>query len=376
MTTTGPLVSIVTPVYNNAEHLKECIESVLAQTYANWDYTIVDNCSTDGSAEIARRFAEKDPRIRVRENKRFLRALENHNAALRYISAASTYCKVVFGDDWIFPECLAKMVSLAEKYPSVGIVGAYALEGTRVRWTGLPYPSHVLSGREICREHLLRDLFVFGSANSILYRADLVRSRDLFYNEAHINADDEACFELLKNCDFGFVHQVLTFTRVRPGSIRVISGNLQTSFPAFLQILLTYGRDYLTPEEYEARLDRHVWEYYRFLGKSFMLNHDTKFWSYHTTQLAESGVGFSRARLVKGTLETLLGAFLNPKDTIDRLLKRRYNCSWADRKCDREMSVLSFRPIGQDSTEERSSSQGAQQNIKAREHVEIRIREQ
>jgi hypothetical protein len=41
-----------------------------------------------------------------------------------------------------------------------------------------------------------------------------------------------------------------------------------------------------------------------------------------------------------------------------------------------EMSVLSFRPIGQDSTEERSSSQGAQQNIKAREHVEVRIREQ
>jgi glycosyltransferase involved in cell wall biosynthesis len=327
MNTTSPLVSIVTPVYNNAAHLKECIESVLAQTYANWDYTIVDNCSTDGSAEIARRFAEKDPRIRVKENKRFLRALENHNAALRYISAASTYCKVVFGDDWIFPECLQKMVSLAEKYPSVGIIGAYALEGTRVRWTGLPYSSQVISGREICREHLLRDLFVFGTANSILYRADLVRSRDRFYNEAHMNGDDEACFELLKNCDFGFVHQVLTCTRVRPGSMSAISGNLQTSFPDFLHILLTYGRDYLTPEEYEVRLDRHVSEYYRFLGKRLVLNHDTKFLGYHTTQLAESGVGFSRARLVKGMLETLFGAFLNPKDSIDRLLKRR--CNWS-----------------------------------------------
>ena len=133
MSTTTPLVSIVTPVYNNAQHLEECIESVLAQTYANWDCTIVDNCSSDGSAEIARRFAEKDPRIRVSENKRFLRALANHNAALRYISPASRYCKVVFGDDWIFPECLEKMVSLAEKHPSVGIVGAYALEGTQVR---------------------------------------------------------------------------------------------------------------------------------------------------------------------------------------------------------------------------------------------------
>ena len=360
MSTTIPLVSIVTPVYNNAQHLQECIESVLAQTYANWDYTIVDNCSSDGSAEIARRFTEKDPRIRVIENKRFLRALENHNAALRYISPASRYCKVVFGDDWIFPECLEKMVPLAEKHPSVGIVGAYALEGTQVRWTGLPYPTHMIPGREICREHLLRDLFVFGSANSVLYRADLVRGRDLFYNEAHMNADDEVCFELLKDCDFGFVHQILTFTRVRPGSMSAMSGNMQTSFPGFLNILLTYGRDYLTAEEYEARLHRHVCEYYRFLGKSVMLNHNTTFWDYHTTRLAELGVGFSRVRLLKGTLQTLFGALLNPKDSVAKLLKRRYNQRWADRKFDHEMRELFFRPIGQNSTEKRSSTDAAQ----------------
>ena len=60
-----PLVSIVTPVYNEAEYLAECIESVLAQSYQNWEYTIVDNCSKDGSAEIARHYAGKDRRIRL-----------------------------------------------------------------------------------------------------------------------------------------------------------------------------------------------------------------------------------------------------------------------------------------------------------------------
>src|SRR5438552_9912488 len=228
MSTTSPLVSIVTPVYNNADHLEECIESVLAQTYVNWDYTIVDNCSSDGSAEIARRFAEKEPRIRVRENKRFLRALENHNAALRYISPTSKYCKVVFGDDWIFPECLEKMVALAEAHPSVGLVGAYGLEGDRIICAGLPYTSPVVDGREICRRHLLDKLYLFGSANSVLYRADLLRRDERFYNEANIHADTEACFALLVASDFGFVHQVLAFTRVRAGSETARSLDLHT----------------------------------------------------------------------------------------------------------------------------------------------------
>jgi len=68
-----PLVSVLTPVYNGAEFLSECIESVLAQTYQNWEYTIVDNCSTDGTAEIARRYAAKDSRIRLHQNTEFLR---------------------------------------------------------------------------------------------------------------------------------------------------------------------------------------------------------------------------------------------------------------------------------------------------------------
>src|SRR5262245_47479668 len=117
--TAQPLVSIVTPLYNEEMHLAECIESVLAQTYQNWDYTIVNNCSTDRSAEIALRYAASDRRIRVVDNQQFLRAFPNHSEALRQISPASKYCKIVFADDWIFPECLERMVAVAEEIPSV-----------------------------------------------------------------------------------------------------------------------------------------------------------------------------------------------------------------------------------------------------------------
>jgi len=329
-TASQPLVSIVTPVYNEAGYLAECIESVLAQTYQNCDYTIVDNCSTDGSLEVARQYAAKDRRIRIHENHQFLRAIANHNVALRQISPESKYCKVVLGDDWIFRGCLEQMVDVAEAHPSVGIVGAYALEGERVAWTGLPYPSSLVCGREICRRHLLEGLYVFGSANAVLYRADLVRSRDPFYNESNIHADTEVCFALLKSCDFGFIHQVLTFSRVRSGSLTTISKDLHTDCASMLQLLVTYAPDYLTSEECEARLAQYLSEYYKFLGKSLILGREKQFWDYHKGELNKAGVGFSRARLAKGVLATLCKAALKPANTVERLLHVRHNQEMED----------------------------------------------
>ena len=98
-----PLVSVVTPVYNGAEFLADCIESVLRQSYSNWEYIIVNNCSKDGTLEIARRYAQQDPRIRVHDNETFLGVIENHLLAFSLMSPAAGYCKVVSADDLMFP---------------------------------------------------------------------------------------------------------------------------------------------------------------------------------------------------------------------------------------------------------------------------------
>jgi hypothetical protein len=258
-------------------------------------------------------------------------AIANHNIALRQISPASKYCKVVFGDDWIFPNCLEQMVAVAEEYPSIGIVGAYALEGERVAWTGLPYPSPFCPGREICRRHLLDRLYVFGSANAVLYRADLVRGRDPFYNEANIHADTEVCFALLNSADFGFVHQVLTFTRVRPVSLSAASEELGTSFGCMLRVLAKHGSDYLSSMEYEDRMSRHLSEYYAFLGKSVLVGRDRDFWNYHRRELTQAGVGFSQSRVVMGMLTTLCGASLRPMAVLERLRQGRQERGWKGR---------------------------------------------
>jgi glycosyltransferase involved in cell wall biosynthesis len=319
---TLPLVSIVTPAYNEENYLSECIKSVEAQTYSNWDYTIVNNCSTDRTLEIAQEHAAKDVRIHVTTNDTFIPALANLNTAFRRISPASKYCKMVLADDWIFPECLERMVALMEKHPSVGIVGAYGMQKQWVLWTGLHYPSDVVAGREICRQRLLGGPYVFGSPTSVLFRSDLVKSHDPFYNEQNVQADSEACFELLKNCDFGFVHQILTFSRDdRPGARLEASRELNTAAPGILHELVAFGPYYLTPEEYTACLKSLVSKYYNFLTTSFLQRRHKDFWDYHKTKLKEEGIEFSYMWLAYLLVRRFLGGF--------RLVRRaRRTCLW------------------------------------------------
>jgi len=59
------LVSVVTPLFNKVNFIEQCISSVLAQSYANWEMIIIDDCSCDGSYEIAQKYSKVDPRIRV-----------------------------------------------------------------------------------------------------------------------------------------------------------------------------------------------------------------------------------------------------------------------------------------------------------------------
>ena len=189
-----PLVSVVTPVHNGEAYLGECIESVLAQTYQNWDYTIVDNCSTDRSREVALRYAEKDCRIRVVTTDRLLDVMKSQNTAFRQLSPEAEYCKMLHADDWMFSNCLEQMVALGEDHPSVGVIGSYRLDGVWVELDGLPFPSTVVPGQRLCRSMLGGGPRVFGSPSALLYRARYVRQRPEFFDEADFHADVAACF--------------------------------------------------------------------------------------------------------------------------------------------------------------------------------------
>jgi glycosyltransferase involved in cell wall biosynthesis len=314
-----PLVSIVTPVHNGEAHLRECVESVLAQTYEHWDYTIVNNCSTDRTVEIAQEYVANDPRIRVWNSDIFVPVEASYNNAFRQISTESKYCKVVAADDWLAPECIEKMVGLAEQNPTVGIVGAYGLTDAKVEWQGLPSSISIVNGRELCRARLLGGPYLFGTATSLLFRSDIVRSRHAFFNEANLHCDSEACLDVLERHDFGFVHQVLTFQGVRPDSLTSFSMRMQTYLPWVLLELVKYGPKYLSSEEMESRIDQHLKRYYRYLGEQVYHRRGRDFWNYHREQLAAQGYRLSPARLSAAASSHAL-EFVNPKSVVKGLI--------------------------------------------------------
>jgi len=317
MQSSQPLVTIVTPVFNGEKYLAECVESVLAQTWNNWEYIIANNCSTDGTLEIARRYVAADPRIRVYDNPEYLPVIENWNHALAQIGSGGKYCKIVHADDLLMPECISKMVAVAERYPSVGLVGGYRIDEDNVNLDHLSYPTDFVSGREICRWRLTGGPDLFGSPSSTLIRSDLIRRGEKFYNEKNIHADAEVCFEVLKESDFGFVQQVLTYTRRHNESVTSYINTIHTRQAQQLVRLLKYGRYFLSGREYDNQLDRMERAYYAFLGRerlSGLLRESRRekrkeFWAFHRTALSDVGYNISRARVAAYSLLAIYRKF-------------------------------------------------------------------
>lgn len=268
-----PFVSVLTPVYNDEKFLRECIESVLNQTYENWEYVLVNNQSTDSSLQIIEEYAKKDRRIRIHNNKQHLPQMKNFNHAWRQISSDSKYCKFLCADDWLYPDCISRMVEVMEAYPSVGIVSAYRLDNKKVGLSGLPHTKNFYSGEKIARDYFLHEDFYFGSPTSLLIRSELTRKKEKVYEESHQATDTGACLELLKESDFGFVHQVLTYTRRHEESIMNTEAKETYAWiHAKLFCSMEYGPHFLTDEEQNKIFSSDINRYYIMLARNLFKN--------------------------------------------------------------------------------------------------------
>jgi glycosyltransferase involved in cell wall biosynthesis len=115
-----PLAAVVIPCYQQAEYLEEAVQSVIAQTFTDWEIVIVDDGSTDATAEVAAALiaAHPDRPIRLlRQANQGLSAARNAGIA----ASAGRYILPLDADDVLLPEMLARTVGLLESEPDVAI---------------------------------------------------------------------------------------------------------------------------------------------------------------------------------------------------------------------------------------------------------------
>jgi glycosyltransferase involved in cell wall biosynthesis len=121
-----PLVSIITPTFNHEAFISECIRSVLAQTYSDWEMIIIDDESTDDTFEIANSFARQDNRIKIiqQHHRGIFKLSETYNKALEISSGE--YIAILEGDDIWVPEKLDVQVEIGESDKNLVVIWGQA----------------------------------------------------------------------------------------------------------------------------------------------------------------------------------------------------------------------------------------------------------
>jgi glycosyltransferase involved in cell wall biosynthesis len=177
-----PAVSVVMPVFNAERFLQEAIESVLNQSFGDFELIAIDDGSTDRSPEILSRYARRDSRLRMyRQSHRALPATLNFGCSL----AEGSYIARMDADDIALPDRFARQAGFLEDHPRVAILGTQLErireDGTHMDTTNVPLQHAQISAQMLeycCLHH-----------PTVMMRADALRSLG-GYREAFLAAED------------------------------------------------------------------------------------------------------------------------------------------------------------------------------------------
>ncbi len=197
-------------VYNGEEYLREAIDSILNQTFGDFEFLIIDDGSRDNSLEILKSF--KDKRIRIIENKKNLGLIASLNKGLKL--AKGKYIARMDADDIALPERFEKQFDFMEKNPEIGVCGTWIkLFGAKSEiWSPVTEHKDIFAG-------MLFESMAYHP--TIFLRNDIVSSLKESYDKDYKHVEDyEYWVRLaLRGVKFANLDEVLLFYRVHPNQI-------------------------------------------------------------------------------------------------------------------------------------------------------------
>lgn len=220
-----PKISVCLPTYNYGRFIAQAIESILCQSFRDFEFLIIDDCSKDTTDEIICNYVERDSRIRYVRNVTNLGMVENWNFCLRM--AKGEYIKFIFGDDFLVSEyALEKMLNILESDKSISLVGSSRMIVNDMSLKTDVWKSFnknvIINGCDIIQSCLSTQKNLIGEPSAVMFRADQSkRGFDIRYKQL---VDLEMWFHLLEQGRYAFLLEALCAFRVHNKQQTVVNG--------------------------------------------------------------------------------------------------------------------------------------------------------
>jgi glycosyltransferase involved in cell wall biosynthesis len=211
-----PRVSVIIPAYNAARYLPDSIDSVVAQSYSDWEAIVIDDGSTDSTPEVVGAFADSlgDRLVHIRQSNRGLPAARN--TGVRH--SRGEFIALLDADDVWLPDRLAHSVRALDEDPAVGLVHArIARMDTNGKIVDYPKcPRKYLSG------HIAHHIFTRRAhlaVATIQFRKSCLSEVGLFDETMRAVEDRDLWFRIAERYEIGFIDEVLAHFRFSPGQM-------------------------------------------------------------------------------------------------------------------------------------------------------------
>jgi glycosyltransferase involved in cell wall biosynthesis len=220
-----PKVSVLIPTYNSAPFLDEAIQSVLNQSYPDFELIIVDNKSTDNTSEVIEKYLG-DKRVSYYINQTNIGLVNNFNKCLTY--AKGDYIKFLCSDDKFHPDLLSKFVQVLDAYPNVVLVTSNKEGFGTKSFTERPPVQYLQPGKKVISQSI-QDCNWIGEPTTVMFRRKNLQVGN-FNNEYKYFPDWDMWLRQLTLGDCYIIPETLSYFRLHPNQVTAINYQNLTNY--------------------------------------------------------------------------------------------------------------------------------------------------
>jgi glycosyltransferase involved in cell wall biosynthesis len=207
-------ILVFVPTYNSEKYLRQCLDSVLQQTFQDWQCVISDDASTDKSVEISREYEKLDSRFKVLTHEKNVGAANNWNRAKENNNSFAT--KILCADDYLLKDALKEQLDILQRNQTAIVFSEryIVFPSGRKLHPRLPKYASNISFNDAFKFYINLGRNIFGEPVTALFRTDLFVESEGFYPKFEYSLDTSGYMAISRGNDVTFDNYVVGVFRV------------------------------------------------------------------------------------------------------------------------------------------------------------------